>query len=199
MEDLLIIEIPNFITHVELSKARRKKYFQKDDILPKKYQNDKYLFNKKGILVGEDNKPVVRNSRVAGTPCVKKINGQEFYSGNINPHLRAKMVSEMKKFFISHFEGIPPIDPKHFPLEMELELHYSTTPDIFDIDNLGWIYTKVIQDCLKDAGIIPEDNVSILSKSGGCQFVRVESVEERKLLVILRKNKYKSRQLLIAS
>ena len=154
------------------------------------YKNDRYGFIK-GKLCELDTKiPVIKNSRSAGTPRLKKINGQDFYSGNVMPQVRAKIVSEMKRFFAEHFEGIPPIDENDYPIEMELEIHYTIKNDLFDIDNLGWVYTKVIQDVLKDAGIIPEDDIRYIRKSGGCQFVEVETEDDRKILIKIKKNAY---------
>jgi hypothetical protein len=190
MEELLIIEIPGYITHVELSKSRRKKYFCQDDDIPKRYQNDSYEFIKGKLCHSETGRPVIKNNRSAGTPKLKKINGQDFYSGNVMPQVRAKIIHEMKKFFYEHFEGIPPIDPEHFPIEMELEIHYTIKNDLFDIDNLGWVYTKVIQDVLKDTEIIPDDNIQYIRKSGGCQFVQVDTEDDRKILIKIKKNVY---------
>lgn len=192
MEELLIIEIPGYITHVELSKSRRKKYFTPEDKIPIKYDKPEYGFIKERLVELKTKTPVIKNSRTAGTPRLKKINGQDFYSGNVMPQVRAKIICEMKNFFMEHFEGIPPIDPESFPIEMELEIHYIVKNDLFDIDNLGWVYTKVIQDVLKEAEIIPEDDIRYIRKSGGCQFVPVDSEDDRKIVIKIKKNVYKS-------
>ncbi len=190
MDEILVIEIPGYITHVELSKSRRKKYFTPDDRIPLKYQKEHYKFIKGRLTDTETKEVVVKNPRVAGTPRLKKINGQDFYSGTVMPQVRAKIVAEMKKFFSVHFQGIPAIDAEHFPVEMELEIHYTMKNDLFDIDNLGWVYTKVIQDVLKDEKIIPDDDIRYIRKSGGCQFVPVEDEEDRKIVIRIKRNQY---------
>ena len=190
MDEILVIEIPGYITHVELSKQRRKKYFAPEDKIPLKYQTDDYQFVKDRLTHIETKQPVIKNPRVAGTPKLKKINGQDFYSGNVIPQVRAKMIMEMKKFFSDHFKGIPAISTEHYPVEMELEIHYTIKNDFFDIDNLGWVYTKVIQDVLKDEGIIPDDDIRYIRKSGGCQFVSVDNEDDRKIVIRIKKNVY---------
>lgn len=191
MDEILVIEIPGYITHVELSKSRRKKYFVPGDKIPLKYQKEPFEFVKGRLTNTKTKEVVVKNPRVAGTPRLKKINGQDFYSGNVMPQVRAKIILEMKKFFSVHFKGIPPIEAKYFPIELEIEIHYVIKNDLFDIDNLGWVYTKVIQDVLKDENIIPEDDVRYIRKSGGCQFVPVENENDRKIVIRIKKNKYK--------
>lgn len=189
MDELLLIEIPGYITHVELSKSRRKKYFTPEDKLPLKYQKETFGFVKGKLVNLETKEVVIKNPKVAGTPKLKKINGQDFYSGNVIPQVRAKIIAEMKRFFSQHLEGIPPIE--EFPVEMEIEIHYVVKHDLFDVDNLGWVYTKVIQDVLKDTGIIPDDDVRYIRKSGGCQFVPVASEDDRKIVIKISKNIYK--------
>ena len=191
MDELLLIEIPGYITHVELSKSRRKKYFTPEDKLPIKYKTERFGFVKGKLVDLETKQVVVKNPKVAGTPKMKKINGQDFYSGNVIPQVRAKMIAEMKKFFTEHFEGIPAIPMDEFPVEMEIEIHYAMKNDLFDVDNLGWVYTKVIQDVLKDTGIIPDDDVRYIRKSGGCQFVPVDSEDDRKIVIKISKNVYR--------
>jgi len=184
------IEIPNFITHVELSKKRRAKYYKKGNKLPKKYSNKDYIFNKEGVLVHKAlGVPVIANPRVVGTPRLKKINGQDIYRGNNNPYIRSKMVSTMKEFFSTAIkkQKISPVDLKHYPLEMELEMHIPLTED-FDIDNAGWIFVKVIQDVLVSTGVISNDVAVLLPKSGGVQFVPLEADGERKIVILIGEN-----------
>ena len=180
------LHIPDYITHVKLSEHRRAKYYMKGEPIPKKYEGEDFCFNKKGqvenFITGE---LVLKNPRVAGTPSWKKINGQEFYKGSGNPIMRAKMVGAMKDFFRPYFDDIAPI--LVFPITVELELHDNPL-DEFDIDNLAWIYTKVILDVMSEKKIVPDDNVNFIAKSGGCQFVRTVEGEQRQLIIRVTKN-----------
>jgi len=184
---LFEVNIPDYITHVQLSEHRRTKYYALGDKIPAKYPNG--TFDKKGRLVDTNGIPVVKNPRVAGTPSWKKINGQEFYKGTTNPIIRSKVIGAMKDFFRPYFNDIPPIAANQMPITVELELHDNPV-DEFDIDNLAWVYTKVILDVMAEKRIIPDDNVNYVAKSGGCQFVRTKPGEMRQLTVIISKNVY---------
>ena len=183
--DLLVIEIPKFITHVQLSKKRKAKYYTMHDEIPKRYSKCK--FNAKGILVDDFGYPIIKNPIAAGTPKYAKINTQVIYRGN-GHFTRSKMVHEMKEFFRDYICGIPPIDPKNFPLEIELQIHCPKGKGDFDVDNMSGIYTKTIHDCLVDCGLIPDDNINYIMKTES-QYLPVKTDEERKLVIILRKNK----------
>lgn len=182
---LFELNIPDYITHVQTSAHRRTKFYRIGDKIPKKYMP--YNFNSKGFLIDSAGMQVVKNPRVAGTPGWKKINGQEFYKGTTNPVMRSKVIGAMKDFFRPYFNDIQPIDPDSFPVTLELELHDNPV-DEFDIDNLAWVYTKVILDVLTEKHIIPDDNVNYVSKSGGCQFVRTSGDQPRQLVVRVSKN-----------
>jgi hypothetical protein len=185
---LFELNIPDYITHVQLSQHRRTKYYKRGDKIPLKHQTCTY--NKKGILVDSKGEQVVKNPRVAGTPGWKKINGQTFYQGTGNPILRAKIIGAMKDFFRPYFDDIRPIAKDNLPITLELEIH-DNPADEFDIDNLSWVYNKVILDVMTEKKIIPDDNVNYVAKSGGCQFVRTTEDQQRQLIVRVLKNQYK--------
>ncbi len=189
-DEILRIEITNFITHVLLSKKRRARYYKKGKKIPKKYQTNEYGYNKQEELIHKATKMrVIANPRSVGTPRLKKINGQDIYRGNNNPYIRSKMVSEMKAFFADAIvkSGIDPIDSKHYPIEMELEMHIPLNAE-FDVDNAGWLYVKVIQDVLTQTGTIVNDVAVLLPKTGGVQFVPIETGQANKMVIILREN-----------
>lgn len=169
------ITIPEFITHVKLSNKRRAKYYTKKSKIPKKYKELKF---KNGFLVDVDGKKVVSNPRSVGTPKLKKINGQEIYSG-MPHHMRAKIVKTIKDFYKKHLKNIDPVDS--FPIQIEMELHAPIEVGNWDLDNL-WIYNKCFQDALTDLGIIPDDNIQYITKPASPLFFPVENMEDRKLV-----------------
>jgi hypothetical protein len=191
---LFELNIPEYITHVQLSQHRRVKYYAKGDKIPVKH--DSNIFDKQGRLLGPNGIPVVKNPRVAGTPSWKKINGQEFYKGTGNPIMRSKVIGAMKDFFRPYFDDISPIAADQMPITVELEIHDNPV-DEFDIDNLAWVYTKVILDVMTEKKIVPDDNVNFIAKSGGCQFVRTKPGELRQLIVSVSKNEYAENQKVI--
>ena len=96
------IEIPNYITHIKLSESRRAKYYTvtEEDRIPKKYKKLGISYDKKGIALDNEGEKIIKNTRVAGTPKLWKINSQDLYSGNLHHHSRAKIMVELHKYFV---------------------------------------------------------------------------------------------------
>jgi hypothetical protein len=179
------IEVPRYITHVMLSKARRAKTYKKGDTIPKKYMH--YRFDAKGTLVDPQNIPVVANPRVAGTPRMKKISGQEFYKGNVHPQTRAKIIKTMKEEFLPYFLSTKPIPADMLPTHITLEIYGHTTHEQTDLDNMSWVYMKVIQDVLVEAKILPDDSLSYINQTQVCYYP-VDDPEKRKMIIKLTKS-----------
>lgn len=168
------IIIPDYITHIEVSKSRRKKYFKKGQTRPKKYEH-LTEFDKKGRLLDEDGEPVTANPRVAGTPRLLKINGQALYSSQ-NPFTRSKMVSQMKEFFQPEVAKLQ--KPIEYPITVVFTFGYTDNSSKPDVDNL-WIYRKTILDAMTAAGIIPDDSPEYVN---GC-FDKYKLTQERQLTI----------------
>lgn len=177
MKQLLKIEVPKYIKYVTLSKNRRPKYYTKKSKIPKKYQSCR--FNDKGVLIDILGNPIIANPRTVGTARLKKINGQDFYKGTDSPHIRAKVVQEIKSFLTEFVKGQPRIE--EFPVQIRLELHDVIGSANWDLDNL-WIYNKCMQDVLVTEGILPEDNIMYVTAAAAPEFFPVEEDEDRKLV-----------------
>jgi hypothetical protein len=177
------ITVPKYIKHVVLSKKRRAKYYTKKSKIPKKYQG--LPFNNKGILVDKLGNPVIANPRVVGTPRLKKINGQDFYKGTDSPHIRSKVVNEIKSFLKPFVKGIESIE--EYPVQIKLQLHDVVGAGNWDLDNL-WIYNKCMQDVLVDEGVLAEDNVMYVTAAAAPEFYPVENEEDRKLVFLIYKD-----------
>lgn len=175
---IISIEVPKYIKYVMLSRSRRAKYYtKKSKVIPKKYASLK--FNTKGILVDILGNPIIANPRSLGTPRMKKINGQDFYKGTDSPHIRSKVVSEIKSFFTPFVKKCAKVT--EYPVRIELELHDVVGVGNWDLDNL-WIYNKCMQDVLVTEGILPEDNVMYITHAAAPQFFPVDDEEDRKLV-----------------
>jgi len=193
----LIIQIPNYITHVQLAKSRRARYYTREWVekknLPKKYQNRKlYGFNKEGILISKlTGEKVIANPKTVGTPRLKKINGQDFYSGGNVPIQRYQMVNAIKEYFREEIRKAlkdAPIKkiPQHwFPIQMELSFYLPEPKQLFDVDNNSWIYNKVILDSLVDVGVIPNDTCDLVRKAGGGEYCFIPEDVQRRLIIRL--------------
>lgn len=177
------ITVPKYIKHVTLSKKRRAKYYSRKSKIPKKYQG--LPFNAKGQLVDKLGNPIIANPRVVGTPRLKKINGQDFYKGTDSPHIRSKVVSEIKSFLKPFVLKAAKVE--EFPVQIKLELHDVIGVGNWDLDNL-WIYNKCMQDVLVDVGILPEDNVMYVTAAAAPEFYPIEDEEDRKLVFKIYKD-----------
>lgn len=172
----LTIEIPEYITHVELSKTRKARYYRKGQKLPKKYAKFK-KYDLKGRLLGEDGAPIIANAGVVNKPRELKINGQSLYSGNMNPMVRSKVVNMIKKFF----EPFTNVEPVPFPVRIEADLYCPLASKNWDLDN-QWIYHKCFLDSLVRNGVLPDDNVMFVTQAPGFRYFPVDHREDRKLV-----------------
>ena len=175
---MLIIEIPNYLTHVQLTKGRRPKYYTKGTNIPKKYQKYKQ-YDSKGRLLDDNKKPLIANPASVNKPRIKKINGQELYSGNMPPHMRSKVVACIKESFEPFLKKVKPI--LDFPIRIDAELHTIPGTWGWDLDN-QWIYHKCFQDALVAQGIIPDDSIYYITQAPSFSYCPVERLEDRKLV-----------------
>jgi hypothetical protein len=197
-----VITIPDYIEKVKISDKRRAKFFGVNDDLPKKYQTEQYTWDSTGsvLIDKETGKKAIKNSVSAGKERFWKINGQDLWSG-MDPHLRSKVAKEMKMYFYEYFRGLT-IDS--FPIGVELTFY--DKENILDIDNLSYIYTKVILDAMcgnvvfrpievdgktqhvpdyqEYPQIIPNDNVQFVNHIASDYVIS----DERKLIIKIFKN-----------
>lgn len=171
-KELLVSKtIEDFSEYIKISQARRAKpYIQGKCRLPKKYDTPDYHWVKKGKNVVlarvSDGLVLTANSKSAGTPRYKKVNGQDIYNGNVSRQARASLVKAIHQYFIPYLKDIPKFDDiDKFPLTLELQfLLHDNGKNNIDNDN-KWIWRKCIQDTLTELGIIPDDNPHIMSKN----------------------------------
>lgn len=172
----LTIEIPEYITHVELSKSRRPKYYKKGQKVPKKYANFK-KYDLRGRLLGADGLPIVANAANVSKPRLLKINGQQLYSGNMNPMMRSKVVGLIKEFFDNYTK----VEPVAYPVRIEADLYAPLAAKNWDLDN-QWIYHKCFLDSLVKNGVLPDDNIMFVTQAPGFRYFPVDHKEDRKLV-----------------
>lgn len=197
-----IIEIPNYIREVNLSKARRIKYYELGKKPPKakkyldttkyKYQKIAELGNKIYLIDLETMQRVVANPKAAGTPRNITINGQKIYNGEVGKHIRNKILSEIKDSFKPYINQLQTITK--FPISITVEIHDtirdSISHNLWDIDNRSYPYIKAFQDCLtgnrgRNKKIIPDDNVLYITQPPAPKFIPVKYSSERKLVFII--------------
>mgnify|MGYP000271235373 CR=1 FL=1 len=181
---MLEIIIPQYLTHVQLTKGRRPKYYTKGTHIPKKYNKYKE-YDSKNRLLNFNKVPIVANPASVNKPRIKKINGQELYSGNMPPHMRSKVVSVIKQHFSDHLCKCNPLID--FPIAITAELFTIPGAMNWDLDN-QWIYHKCFQDALVDAKIIPDDNIFYVTQAPAFSYTPVERMEDRKLIYRINKD-----------
>lgn len=208
MSELLAeIEIPKFITKVKLSNKRRRKYYKYRPNkrkkwyprnIPKTYKNKLddgiYFLDKKGYLrEKENNKKILANPQAAGTPKYEVLSGNNFMSGYGSPHIRAKLVGELKNFyrpFVQEYAKQHGSITK-FPLKVEWDCYTTVEEDPnWDADNLHFYY-KYFQDALHESEdpngkkliqLIPEDSVKYIISPPGPRIIPVDNWNERKFI-----------------
>lgn len=182
MKALLIIEIPNYLTHVMLDRSRPANYYTRRTKIPVRYMNSTYGFNNYGVLVNAyTGKPVVANPLTAGKPKYKKINGRELLAGRISPVVRSRIIHEMKRFYLPYFMKKKKIREA---CKIRVEIHNAIGEGNQDLDNMSWILVKVLQDVLVEANILPQENVKVI-KGFEVDFVPTLTKDERKLVVVI--------------
>jgi hypothetical protein len=200
------IEIPQYIREVNISKARRIRYYEYGKKPPKakkyldrtKYDYRLYpmLHNKKFLTNLETGERVVANPKSAGTPKNVTINGQKIYNQEIGKHQRGKLLSAIKENLKPYVEQLQPITK--FPICIFCEIHdtirESSSHNLWDCDNRSYPYIKAFQDCLtgdrgKSKQLIPDDNILFITQPPVPKFIPVSSSEERKLVFIITEEK----------
>lgn len=204
------IEVPRFITQIELSKKRKAKYYNKyankgvNKEIPKKYSGNNFYFDKSGWLLDKrTNKRVIANPRSAGTPKTEKLSGNNLISGYGSHHVRSKIIRELKNFYRpyvqKHIKKHGPITD--FPIRIEWEVHtvVNDNPN-WDASNL-FFYYKYFEDCLFEKTeidnkglknplyknkellqMIPDDNVKYITHPGSAKIIPVDDWNNRKFI-----------------
>lgn len=157
------VEIPDYIEKIQLSKSRRPKYYQRGNNIPKKYRDERFFnFNGKGVLVNvQTEERIIANPIAAGTPKVKRINGQDIWSG-MDHHLRSKIARELKAYFKDKYKKlkVPYLRRNMYPIGVCMDFYKPLGQADWDIDNHALIYRKCSLDALK--GYIEDDSVLYL-------------------------------------
>ena len=198
------IEIPDYITHIELSKSRRAKYYTitEENRIPKKYKKLGISYDKKGIALDSVGDKIVKNTRVAGTPKLWKINSQDLYSGNLHHHSRAKIMVELHKYFVDVVTKnlLKSLKDNKITLEEDQKLAFyytfegSLKKNTGDLENKSYLYNKTFLDTITTneltltkeenrhkMGIIPDDSLGYVYN---INFNFIEKEEEKLIINI---------------
>lgn len=161
------------IRKVQIAQKRKKIYYREGVREPtaKKYDDDRYQYDKQGYLVDTHTKErVVANSKSAGTPRYAVVNGQLLYNSGMNFHTRNKVVTTLKDTYAALMrEQLQVVQGDVFPVRLVVDLYDSPRNSNWDVDN-RWLYGKVLQDALVSSGILPNDDIRYISASPSIRF-----------------------------
>jgi hypothetical protein len=196
---LLELTIPDFINKVEYSKARRPKYYdlaKKTPKLTKKLEkgiiNKEYeyrvLNNKKLLYSTKTNELVISNPKAVGTPNIKPIKGNDFYSGFATSHQRIKVVTTIKNNFTTYFKNIKP--SIKYPLFIEF-IYFDNMQFVNndegkhsqDLDNLRFAYEKCSLDLFKQLKKIVDDDLRYIRKLSS-EFIPIDLSKDKRKIII---------------
>lgn len=108
----------------------------------------------------QGDKPVLANPKKAGTPVTSRISGQDVWQQQ-HPAVRQKMAAILHAVFERHIPTNMELPPP--PIRIQGELHTQPRLWNWDIGNMFPI-GKTFTDHLKKRGLIPDDNISIVTQ-----------------------------------
>jgi len=192
LKHMIKIEINNYLRRVQISNARRAKYWEPVDDLPDRLRDTvRYGWKKRSGVINlydtVENDFVVKNPKSAGTPGFQSIAGNEIYA-RMHERKRMMIVDALKDHFKEHISAkVNSIPEDMFPLSIAMEIHSPYGVADWDLDNL-WIYHKCFQDSLKDLGLIPDDNILYITEAGKTSFVAVSEDVTPKMVFLIKKS-----------
>jgi len=202
---LLYIEVKDFITRIQTSKARKAIYYEQHGKHPvpstklKHLNKGKFKYGWGKFKTGNNYKtllwdiandcPVLKNARSVGTPKYLAIKGNNIYSGFGGYRTRVIIMNGIKDNLRPYFKGKQITEFPiylHFTIHDELNMTTSAgKSQTQDLDNLFTCYIKAIQDLMKAEGVIPDDNLQFIRKS------TYEFIESKEKKLIIKAFKYK--------
>jgi hypothetical protein len=173
---MIKIILPDYPTKLQMTKGRRKKYFEEGKPFPKKYHGDGFEF-KKGRLYDKVEKDfVIKNARFVDEPRYQPLSYNKISTKLKGPVL-AKLKEWMSDFIPSSLNIQTPIHVSALVYDLPVPLNK-------DLDNMH-IYFKAFLDLLKDRGLIKDDSKQFVTQAGGFRFKPVNNVAERRMVFFI--------------
>jgi len=153
---MIVIEIPRFAKEIQISKARKAKFYYQGEKIPKKYQNKFYTFlPRKGKMVLIDNstkQPVIKNPNAAGTPSYTTIAGNDIWNTNRVGVYTEQIKLSLQNWFweIIKYYKLDKLDVTEL-LPLHITFDFYTYKEKQDLDNLKLFYEKAFIDAIQDS------------------------------------------------
>lgn len=163
---MIVFYLNDFPEHVQISKKRRAVYWKGSaKNLPKKQHG--LPVDKKGYVLDKGGNKVIKNSKIAGTPRLWKIGGQDLINGSMHPSMRSKIFMEMKTWISNEIAKQLTAETalSKTPVKQHLTILYPTSwQSNWDLDNYSAVLNKWILDSLVLTGVLSDDNISFVDK-----------------------------------
>lgn len=145
--------------HVQVSKSRRPVYYKKGSVLPKKYEDNIGLIYDwhNGVLYNiRSAEPVIKNIKTAGTPRLKKINGQDLHNLSMTDYDRSSIVTELKNYFFNNLQKSDKVEiDENKPIVIHM-VFVADSSAIGDIDNHALFYQKSFFDSIQTTKLVKD-------------------------------------------
>lgn len=176
------IVIPNYPDRIRIAERRRPVYYYRGRKMPKRCENrEVYGFDSKSRVIRLDTGELVIANRLVGQPRDWLVNFQDIWNGGVSGSARNNHISKLKDALRSFIQSIEPLHERYYPVRIEIII-FDVEMRV-DVSNKGVIYTKVIEDLLVREGKLIDDTSEYVNDSGRIKYVKVDTVEERKMIV----------------
>lgn len=178
----LVLE--QYPTSAIVSKSRRPKYYSSKpgrgrvNKLPKKMEKEGYTIDIEGYYLNLQGERVVSNTGTVGKPGTIPINAQVFYVGK--PFQRMAIKNFVQEYLLPYVQQMEVID---YPVYMESEVHAVYEHRLPDMNNIGYVWDKILTDVMVAEGIIFDDSPLYITRPGSAPlYVPIDDPENRKIV-----------------
>lgn len=178
----LVLE--QYPTSAIVSKSRRPKYYSSKpgrgrvNKLPKKMEKEGYTIDIEGYYLNLQGERVVSNTGTVGKPGTIPINAQVFYVGK--PFQRMAIKNFVQEYLLPYVQQMEIID---YPVYMESEVHAVYEHRLPDMNNIGYVWDKILTDVMVAEGIIFDDSPLYITRPGSAPlYVPIDDPENRKIV-----------------
>lgn len=178
----LVLE--QYPTSAIVSKSRRPKYYSSKpgrgrvNKLPKKMEKEGYTIDIEGYYLNLQGERVISNTGTVGKPGTIPINAQVFYVGK--PFQRMAIKNFVQEYLLPYVQQMEVID---YPVYMESEVHAVYEHRLPDMNNIGYVWDKILTDVMVAEGIIFDDSPLYITKPGSAPlYVPIDNPENRKIV-----------------
>lgn len=178
----LVLE--QYPTSAIVSKSRRPKYYSSKpgrgrvNKLPKKMEKEGYTIDIEGYYLNLQGERVISNTGTVGKPGTIPINAQVFYVGK--PFQRMAIKNFVQEYLLPYVQQMEVID---YPVYIESEVHAVYEHRLPDMNNIGYVWDKILTDVMVDQGIIFDDSPLYITRPGSAPlYVPIDNPEDRKIV-----------------